>query len=110
MGLGEFRVWDWTFWGGAGQRAGLTYKVMYWPQIKHRLRFFGSLGLDLGTLGLGLGLNRDRRKVRANMQSDVLVPKQHLGFSRALGLGLGDFRFRTEALRGRVKGQNQQTK
>ena len=29
------------------------------------------------------------------MQSDVLVPKQGLGFSGALGLGLGDFRFGT---------------
>ena len=58
---------------GAGQRS-------------NRLRFFGSLGLDLGTLGLGLRLNGGTRKVRANMQSDaVLVPKQRLGFSGALG-------------------------
>ena len=48
------------------------------------------------TLGLGLGLNGDRRNVRANMQSDALVPKQRLGFSGALGLGLGDFRFGTK--------------
>ena len=62
---------------------------MHWSQIKHRLRFFGSLGLDLVTLGLGLGLNGDRRNVRANMQSDVLVPKQRLGFSDPYPFGWG---------------------
>ena len=41
------------------------------------------------TLGLGLGLNGDRRNVRANMQSDVLVPKQRLGFSDPYPFGWG---------------------
>ena len=45
-------------------------------------------------------------KVRANIASDVLVPKQRLGFSEALGLGLGDFRFGTGALGGQAKGQS----
>jgi len=40
----------------------------------------------------------DRPKGRANIQSNVLVPKQRLGFSVASGLGLGDFRFGTGVL------------
>ena len=79
---------------------------------------FGASGLRLETLALGLrhrvGLGlwdfvfapealEDKRKARANIQSDVLVPKQRLAFSGALGLAPGDFRFGTRALGDRRK-------
>ena len=45
----------------------------------------------MGTLGLGLGLQGERPQVRANIPSDVLLPKQRLGF---LGLLVWDWGFR----------------
>ena len=45
----------------------------------------------MGTLGLGLGLYKERPQVRANIPSDVLLPKQRLGF---LGLLVWDWGFR----------------
>ena len=81
---------------------------------------FGASGLRLETLALGLrhrvGLGlwdfvfapealEDKRKARANIQSDALGPKQRLASPGALGLGLPAFMFGTGASGGQAKGQ-----